>query len=133
MLIHQYRYAAGGLLYEVPAGIPQGEESWVACAIRELAEETGFEADELRYLTRILTTPGFTDEEIHLFAASGLRPSKAARDDDEFIEVVTIRLSEALEAIRTGEIVDAKSVCTVMFASAFLEKAWKEDRAAPPR
>ena len=134
ILVHQYRYAAGGLLYEVPAGMPNSpEESWVSCARRELVEETGFDADEIRYLSGILTTPGFTDERIHLFAATGLHPRKGDRDPDEFLDVVRPRFSEALEGIRAGEIVDAKSVSALMFVSAFLDTVWEENRQAPPR
>ncbi len=134
ILVHQYRYAVGGLLYEVPAGMPNSpEESWVSCARRELVEETGFEACEIRYLSSVLTTPGFTDERIHLFAATDLHPRKGDRDSDEFLDVVRPRFSEALEGIRTGEIVDAKSISVLLFVSAFLGTVWKENRKAPPR
>lgn len=134
ILVHQYRYAAGGRLYEVPAGIPNDQdEPWVDCARRELSEETGLAADEMRYLSCILTTPGFTDERIHLFAATGMRPTPANRDHDEFIEVVEVRRSRALEWIRRGEITDAKTVATLLFASAFLDTVWDDRREAPPR
>ena len=134
VLIHQYRYAAGGEIYEIPAGIPHSpSESWEACARRELSEETGFEAGELRYLSRIYTTPGFTDEVIHLFAATDLAPGKMSRDADEFIEVVTLPLSRVLAKIRTEEIVDAKSLCAILFAASFLETVWPERRSPPPR
>jgi ADP-ribose pyrophosphatase len=134
VLIRQYRYAAGGEIYEVPAGIPHTpEESWEACARRELAEETGYEAGDLRYLTRIYTTPGFTDEVIHLFAAADLRSGHASRDADEFIEVATLPFSRAVAMVRSGEVVDGKSICTLLYAAAFLETVWAERRTAPPR
>jgi 8-oxo-dGTP pyrophosphatase MutT (NUDIX family) len=73
VMIRQYRYAAGGFIYEVPAGRPdQPGEDWEVCARRELEEETGYRAGTLRYLTAIHTTPGFTDEKIHLFLATEL-------------------------------------------------------------
>src|SRR3954463_10104531 len=72
LLIRQYRYAAGGFLYEVPAGRLDAGEDPKSCAERELKEETGCSADQIDYLTTIYTTPGFTDEKIHLFMATHL-------------------------------------------------------------
>jgi len=134
VLLHQYRYAAGGRLYEVPAGMPaSADESWPECARRELAEETGFEARELRYLSRIFTTPGFTNEVIHLFAAAGLTRGAARPDPDELFEVETIPLSEAVEWIRDGKIADGKSVAALLFAASFRYHVWPQNRAAPNR
>jgi len=121
LLIRQYRYAAGGYLFEVPAGRPSHEgEDWELCAGRELEEETGLIAGRLTRLTSILTTPGFTDERIHLFLAEDLRPGTSAPDHDEFIELVHMPLSEALRKVQSEEIVDAKSICTILFAAGFL-------------
>ncbi|CAN5852489.1 NUDIX hydrolase [soil metagenome] len=121
LLIRQYRYAAGGFLLEVPAGRPSQEgEDWELCAARELEEETGLVAGRLTRLTSILTTPGFTDERIHLFLAEELRPGTSAPDHDEFIELVHMPLSEAIRLVQTEEIVDAKSICTILFAAGFL-------------
>lgn len=121
VLLKQYRYAAGGALYEVPAGLPESEdEPWEACARRELEEETGYRAATLRPLTRIYTTPGFTDEVIHLFLATGLEPGESRRDDDEFMEVVQVPFSRAVRMVRDGEIVDGKSVAALLYAHAFV-------------
>jgi ADP-ribose pyrophosphatase len=121
ILIRQYRYASGGFLYEVPAGRPHVPgEDWAVCAARELEEETGFVAGRLSYLTSILTTPGFTDERIHLYMATDLRSGQVARDHDEFIEPVEMRLSEALEMVRDGRISDAKTICTLMYVGKFV-------------
>jgi ADP-ribose pyrophosphatase len=134
VLLHQYRYAAKGRLYEVPAGMPASpHELWPECARRELAEETGFEALELRYLSRIFTTPGFTNEVIHLFAAAGLTPGPPRPDRDELFEVTTLPLSTAVEWIRDGKIVDGKSVAAVLFAASFRREVWPENRPAPIR
>lgn len=121
LLVRQYRYASDGYLYEVPAGLPAGpEESWEECAHRELEEETGMRAGSMTPLTRIYTTPGFTDEVIRLFVATDLEPGETSRDPDEFIEVVRIAFSEVLEMVRDGRIVDAKSVVAILYADRFV-------------
>jgi ADP-ribose pyrophosphatase len=121
LLIRQYRYAADGPMLEVPAGRPDvAGEPWEDVARRELREETGLTAGELRHLTTIYTTPGFTDERIHLFIASNLEAGKQSLDRDEFLETVTLNLSDALEMIRDGEITDAKTICTILYAAGFL-------------
>jgi ADP-ribose pyrophosphatase len=110
VLVHQYRYAAGGFIYEIPAGIPFDGEAWKDCAGRELEEETGYVAESLEPLTRIFTTPGFTNEEIHLFQATGLRKGSVHRDKDEFMEVVELPLSKVMEMVSSGAIRDGKSL-----------------------
>ena len=121
LLIRQYRYASGGTMLEVPAGRPDHPgEDWEVCARRELQEETGLVAGKLQPLTSIFTTPGFTDEKIHLFLATELTNGTQTLDADEFVEPVTMPLSEALEMIRSGEISDAKTICTLLFAAGFL-------------
>jgi ADP-ribose pyrophosphatase len=121
LLIRQYRYAAGGPLLEVPAGRPDRPgEPWDEVARRELREETGMTAGTLTPLTTIFTTPGFTDERIHLFMATDLRSGEQELDRDEFLEPVTLNLSDALAKIRDGEITDAKTICAVLFAAGFL-------------
>lgn len=120
LLLQQYRYAAGGVIYEVPAGIIEPGESWEQCALRELEEETGFRAGTLVELTTIHTTPGFTNEVIHLYAAFDLTEGTARSDEDEFLEVERMPLSKALELTRSGEITDAKSLVTILYAARFL-------------
>lgn len=120
LLIHQFRHAADGLLWEVPAGtLGKGEDAG-ACARRELAEEAGMEAADLQRLTTIFTTPGFTDERIHLYLASGLTPVALAPEADEFITVHEKRWSEVGRMIRTGKIRDGKSLCALMYVNCFL-------------
>jgi len=119
LMIKQYRYAAGGSLWEVPAGTLDPNEAPDACARRELLEETGVTAERLEPLSAILTTPGFTNEVIHLFMASGLRQGTAAPERDEFIEVVPRPLSEVLAGIRDGEIRDAKTMVAILYMARF--------------
>lgn len=121
LLIRQYRYATGGEIYEVPAGMPAGsEEPWEQVAARELEEETGWKARSLRHLTRIYTTPGFTDEVIHLYLATDLVEGTSRLDRDEFVEVVRVPFSQALEWVREGRIEDGKSVSTLLYAACFV-------------
>ena len=120
LLVRQYRYAAGGEIYEVPAGIIEPGESWEQCAKRELEEEAGVRAGRLVELTTIHTTPGFTNEEIHLYAAFDLVPGQSRADDDEFLEVVRLPLSRVLEMVRSGEITDGKTLVTILYGARFL-------------
>jgi ADP-ribose diphosphatase len=120
LLIKQYRYAAGGYLYEIPAGRLDGDEDPRHCAERELKEETGCTAERLDAVYTMLTTPGFSDEVIHLFIASGLERGEHQREADEFMTVETVTLSRALQLIQTGEIRDAKTALGILFAAGFV-------------
>jgi ADP-ribose pyrophosphatase len=115
VLIRQFRHAADGYIWEVPAGRLDGGESPESCAERELEEETGMRARRLERLTTIYTTPGFTDERIHLFLADGLEPGAEHREADEFMELHTLRWSQVLEMIDRGEIVDGKTLVSLLF------------------
>ncbi len=119
MLLKQYRYAAEDYLYEVPAGRQDPGEEPLACAQRELREETGCVAERVTLMTTIYTTPGFTDERIHLFMAEGLTMGQAAPEADELIEVETMPLSKALSLVEDGTIKDAKTALALMFAAGF--------------
>lgn len=119
LLIRQYRYAAEGYLYEVPAGRLDPNEAPADCARRELREETGCEAERVEHLFTMYTTPGFTDERIHLFMAAGLTRGEISREADEFIEVETMSLSRALSLVERGEIQDAKTALGLLYAAGF--------------
>ena len=122
LLIRQYRYATGGELWEIPAGTLDPGEDPEACARRELLEETGVTAARLQRLTSIWTTPGFTNEVIHLYLATGLTSGEPSRERDEFIEVVPQPLSRVLALIRDGEIRDAKTVVAILYMAGFVLK-----------
>jgi len=104
---------------KIPAGRLDPGEAPIACAARELKEETGCSAETLVPLITMLTTPGFTDERIHLFMATELTHGEHAREADEFVDVVVLRLSEALELVQRGEIPDGKSALGLLYAAGF--------------
>lgn len=122
VLIRQFRHAAGGFIWELPAGVlDHPGETPEACARRELLEETGLRAARLTRLTTILTTPGFTDERIHLYLAQELSEEHTAHGDDEVIaEIARVPFGEALAMIRRGDIVDSKTICGLYLAAAVL-------------
>lgn len=121
VLVKQFRKPIEEAIWEIPAGKLDPGEAPSACARRELWEETGYEAAEWTLLTSVVTTPGFTDEVIHLFLASGARRADGATvdcaggpDEDELVEVKRFPAHEVLGMIRKGEIKDAKSICTIL-------------------
>ena len=119
VLIRQYRYAADGYVYEIPAGRLDEGESPLACAHRELEEETGYRAADVKPLITVYTTPGFTDERIHLFLATGLTSGQERRERDEFLTLITLPLSQVVQMIERGEICDGKTVVALLFVAAF--------------
>ena len=117
LLIRQYRHAAGGHILEVPAGKLDPGDTPEACAARELEEEAGMRAGRLERLGEVLTSPGFTDEVIHVFSAFDLSDVGTRHEDDEVIEVIRTPLGEALELIWRGELTDAKSAIAILHAA----------------
>jgi ADP-ribose pyrophosphatase len=119
VLIRQFRHATDDFIYEIPAGRLDAGETPQTCAARELAEETGYSAARFELLTTIYTTPGFTDERIHLFMATGLEPGLHRREADEFLELHRLPWDEVQGLIRTGRIVDGKTLTAIMFVQCF--------------
>lgn len=117
LLIQQYRYAAGSYVYEVPAGRLMAGEDPVNCARRELKEETGYAAATILRLGGFFTTPGFTDEYIHAFAAEVTDRGDTALERDELIRTEEMPLSTALSMVSEGRIVDAKTMATLLLAT----------------
>ena len=110
VLIRQFRHAAGGFIYEIPAGKLHPGEDPKACAARELEEEIGYRAGGLELISSIFTAPGFTDEVIHIYKATGLTKGRQHLDRDEVLEVVEMPLAEAMAMIQAGTIRDAKTI-----------------------
>jgi ADP-ribose pyrophosphatase len=123
VLLRQFRHAAGGTLWEVPAGKLDGGEDPAVCAARELAEETGYRAGRLERTGAIFTTPGFTDERIHLFCAYDLAPGATAHEHHEVIRTEVLPFARALEMIDAGEISDGKTIAA-LFLAARRHGAW---------
>lgn len=115
LLLRQFRFATGGYLWEIPAGRRDAGEAPEVTAHRELEEETGYRCDTMVPLTRIWTTPGFTDEVIHLYMASGLVEGRRALEADEFVEVHEVRWSTVMRMVRDRELVDTKSLNAILF------------------
>jgi ADP-ribose pyrophosphatase len=110
VLIRQFRHAAGGFIYEIPAGKLHPGEDPRDCAARELEEEIGYQAGRLELLASIFTAPGFTDEVIHVYKATGLMKGRQQLDRDEVLEVLEMPIAEAIGKIHDGTIRDAKTI-----------------------
>lgn len=123
VLVRQYRYALRRHFYELPAGKKEPGEEPLVTARRELREECGYEAAEWRRLGAIHPCIGYSDEVIELYLARGLAHLGQATDDEEFIEVVPVRLAEALEWVRDGRITEVKAVIGLMWADRVLRGA----------
>ena len=115
IFVRQYRYPIQQVTLEIPAGKLDAEgEDPLDCARRELSEETGYQAEKYTFLTKLATTVGFSNEFIYIYAAEGLTAGRQHPDEDEFINVCTLTMDEAMAKIRSGEICDAKSVTAVL-------------------
>jgi len=114
VFVKQYRYPVGTVLYEIPAGKLEPGEDPDECAPRELSEETGYMAKEWKHLTSIVTTPGFTDEVIHLYLAKGLTKAKQHTDEDEFIDIVVFSPDQVKKMVLEEDIFDAKTLSALL-------------------
>ena len=119
-LLRQYRHAAGGWLWELPAGKLDGDEQPLTAAQRELQEEAGLGAGDWQPLGCMVSSPGVFTEIVHVFLARRLAPAATAMDDHEVIEIHWIPLPQALAWAVSGEIVDAKTLVGLFRARDFL-------------
>ncbi|MCF7804588.1 MAG: NUDIX hydrolase [Candidatus Marinimicrobia bacterium] len=123
----QFRYPVGEEMWELPAGkIDEGEDSGES-AYRELLEETGYEAGNLIRLGKLHPGIGYSNEIIHIYVAEDLTFHEEQQDHDEFIETFTLSLNEALDAVRSGKITDAKSMVGIFWAEKYLNGEWKPE------
>lgn len=114
LMVRQFRYPAGREFLEIPAGKIEPGEMPLDCAQRELKEETGATAAKWEKLYSFYSTPGFSTEKMHLFLATGLIFEEQQLDDDEFVEIKTVRFDKALQMIQEGTICDAKTIVGVL-------------------
>lgn len=121
VLVYQLRVAAGGMLYELPAGTLEKGEPPAATARRELREETGYRARRLRKIAEFFSAPGFCTERMHVYVATGLAPDPAEGDEDERIRVRPVAARLALRMARDGRIRDAKSIAGLLLAE---QRGW---------
>ncbi len=116
-LVRQYRHPTVRYLLEAPAGtLASGERPEIGAA-RELQEELGLTAERLDKLSEFFVSPGFCEEKMWVYLATGLSEGKQSLEDDELLEVVRLPIEDALEMITTGEIQDAKTIIGLMLAA----------------
>ena len=128
-LLYQFRYALGREIREIPAGTLEEGEPFLECASRELEEETGYRAAHWTELATFHPSPGFCDEELRVFLAEDLSEGSGGTEADEHLETARVPLTEALDWIEAGRIVDAKSIVGLLRAR---ERLAAEGRWPPP-
>lgn len=120
VMVRQFRQAAGETLLEIPAGTLDSGEDPVDCARRELGEEIGYHPNKLTLMFKSYLAPGYSSEMLHTFLAQDLVKTQAHTDADEFLEVVEVPMSDAIDLIRSGDIKDAKTICGILMAQRIL-------------
>ena len=126
-LVRQYRTALGRVTVEIPAGKLDPGEDPMDCAVRELQEETGMQAEHMAFLTTIATGVGFCDELIHIYMATGLSIAQSNPDEDEFINVDLVNLNELIDAVLDGKVEDAKTVVGALICDAVSHRLTPEE------
>jgi ADP-ribose pyrophosphatase len=117
-LVYQYRAAVGKVMLEIPAGkLDYAGEDRLEAAKRELQEETGLTAEKWTHLTDFISTPGFCDEKISIYLAQGLSQGESRPDDDEFLYLCRMPLTQAVEKVMQGEIRDGKTTTALLMAA----------------
>ena len=118
ILVKQFRYPNRIQTIEVPAGKLEKDEDPQDCAFRELEEETNNRARDMKFIMKVLPSPGYTSEWLYLYEAIDFEEvnDALAGDDDEFIDIIQLDIDEAYQKVLDGEIVDAKTVIAIMYA-----------------
>lgn len=121
-LVRQFRAPLEKVTLEIPAGkLDHPGEDRLEAAQRELREETGFSADSWKKLTDLATTPGFCSEVISIYLAQNLHSGKTDFDEDEFLNLVKMPLSQAVDQVMAGEICDSKTICGLLMAQRLIQ------------
>lgn len=128
VVTRQYRTAAGRQLLEIPAGTLEKAESPLSCAKRELVEETGYSAGNIRKAFSCYLAPGYSTERMHFFVATRLIRTEAKPEEDETISTRTIDLHDGLRRIESGEIQDAKTICALYYLATHRRQRKRQKR-----
>lgn len=119
-MVRQFRYPIGRAMLEVPAGKLEKGEDPLEGAIRELREETGLTAEKLIYFGGTYPSPGFCDEQLHIYLALGLTHGEACPDEDEFLNLEVVDLDELVQMVMSGKLLDGKSINAIFIAREYL-------------
>lgn len=120
-LVNQFRKPLERDSLEIPAGkLDKGEEP-IECARRELKEETGLEAQQIKHIISVHSTPGFSNEILHMYLATGLTEGTACTDEDEFLDVSKLPIKTLIEKVLSHEITDAKTIIGILLADKIIK------------
>ncbi len=123
VLVKQYRYAAGRVFLELPAGkIDKGETDPLGAAKRELKEETGYTAEHIQYMGKINVSVAYSEEVIHLYFMTGLTPGEQCLDEDEAVELIEMPFEEVYDMAASGKLEDAKTLAALLMAKKLMEE-----------
>lgn len=121
VFVNQFRYALNKVTLEVPAGKLEKGEDPTEAALRELSEETGYSAGKIFPIGALYTTPALIDEVIYMYIATDLKAGEQHLDEDEFVNTVTMPLSQAVEMVMNGEIKDSKTQTVILKADKYFQ------------
>ncbi|MBE7058358.1 MAG: NUDIX hydrolase [Ruminococcaceae bacterium] len=113
-LVRQFRIATGQEMLEIPAGKLEAGEDPLVCAKRELEEETGMQAGEIKHLFSMYATPGYCGERLHIYFADNLKSGQIHRDEEEFLHVIKVPFDEAYKMVMEGKFQDAKTIAGIL-------------------